>query len=75
MTDSIRSGSVGDGMTIGSEATESRLKRTFTLPRNPFNNSNNASRMSKRKVKSKEEDNKSGGANDERTNNKKVFRR
>lgn len=64
-------------MTINSDIQSSeptKLKRTFTLPRNPFN----ASRMSKRKLKSKdsvnnENDNKNIN-NDER-NNKKVFRR
>ncbi|KAJ3646672.1 hypothetical protein Zmor_024248 [Zophobas morio] len=41
----------------------SKLKRTFTLPRNPFN----ATRMSKRRIKTKE--------NEQDSDNKKVFRR
>lgn len=58
----------------------SRLKRTFTLPRNPFN----TTRMSKRKLKSKDnvnnenDNNKTNSIvinNEERNNNKKVFRK
>ncbi|CAH1383283.1 unnamed protein product [Tenebrio molitor] len=44
----------------------SKLKRTFTLPRNPFN----STRMSKRRLKSKEND-----ADNEADKTKKVFRR
>ncbi|KAF2892706.1 hypothetical protein ILUMI_13467, partial [Ignelater luminosus] len=54
----------------------SRLKRTFTLPRNPFN----TARMSKRKVKARdtsnnETENKNVINNEPDRNSKKVFRR
>lgn len=72
-------------MTINADTNQQQqptsLKRTFTLPRNPFN----ATRMSKRKLKSKDSvsnhdgDNKNNmnATNDEqqRNNNKKVFRK
>lgn len=44
----------------------SKLKRSFTLPRNPFN----STRMSKRKIKTKENE-----SENEADKNKKVFRR
>ncbi|XP_025829608.1 ubiquitin carboxyl-terminal hydrolase 31 [Agrilus planipennis] len=57
----------------------SRLKRTFTLPRNPFN----STRMSRRRIKSgnNETDNKTNNNNNHNNsnemdkNNKKIFRR
>lgn len=50
----------------------SRLKRTFTLPRNPFQ----STRMSKRKMKSKDSGINTSETNlSEEKNNKKVFRR
>lgn len=65
-------------MTINSERTNvqsaepSRLKRTFTLPRNPFN----ATRASKRRAKPRDEtENKPHTNNESERNNKKVFRR
>lgn len=67
-------------MTVGNERTnlpaveQSKLKRTFTLPRNPFN----STRMSKRKPKPKENiniDTDNKNVNNDDRNNKKVFRR
>lgn len=61
----------------GDQVETSRLKRTFTLPRNPL------TRISKRKLKTKDEPKPEDTKNvsvsvqvvDERNNNKKVFRR
>ncbi|KAF5284540.1 hypothetical protein FQA39_LY16990 [Lamprigera yunnana] len=67
-------------MTVNSELNvqsvePSRLKRTFTLPRNPFN----SNRMSKRKPKTKENsnetENKINNEPEPNSNNRKVFRR
>ncbi|KAK4874677.1 hypothetical protein RN001_014037 [Aquatica leii] len=67
-------------MTINSEQTNvqsletSRLKRTFTLPRNPFNTTRMSKRKSKARDNANETENKTN--NDvEKNNNKKVFRR
>lgn len=62
-------------MTLNSEQQSviepSRLKRTFTLPRNPIN----TLRMSKRKFKAKENsNNENENCNEQERNNRKVFR-
>lgn len=72
--------SVNDNMTMSPERNNtqsvepSRLKRTFTLPRNPFQ----STRMSKRKMKSKDSGINTSDSNlnsEQEKNNKKVFRR
>ncbi|KAJ8973179.1 hypothetical protein NQ317_007155 [Molorchus minor] len=70
---SISSGILNNEMTLIPESNEpSRLKRSFTLPRNPFN----TTRMSKRRPKSKENDiDLKIVTNESDMNNKKVFRR
>lgn len=49
----------------------SRLKRTFTLPRNPFNTNNSGNRMSKRKLKSINNNKDNNNVNNENDNNNK----
>lgn len=57
----------------GNTIDATKLKRTFTLPRNPFN----PTRMSKRKLKTQSNSNETieNHKNEQEKNNKKVFRR